>query len=36
VYKPARENAGFLEVAHLNNRYLSKRLKFSGDDPLRF
>lgn len=36
VYKPARENAGFLEVAHLNNRYLGKRLKFSGDDPLRF
>lgn len=36
VYKPGRENAGFLEVAHLSNRYLGKRLKFSGTDPLRF
>jgi hypothetical protein len=36
VYKPARENASFLEVAHLNNRYLGRRLKFRGADPLRF
>lgn len=36
VYQPGRENAGFLEVAHLSNRYLGKRLKFSGKDPLRF
>lgn len=27
VYKPARENAGFLEVRHLHNRYLGARLK---------
>ncbi len=26
-YKPARENAGFLEVRHLDNRYLGARLK---------
>jgi hypothetical protein len=25
VYKPARENAGFLEVRHLDNRYLGAR-----------
>lgn len=28
VYKPARVNAGFLEVRHLNNRYLGARMKF--------
>ena len=27
VYKPARENAGFLEVRHLDNRYLGVRIK---------
>lgn len=27
AYKPARENAGFLEVRHLDNRYLGARLK---------
>lgn len=27
VYKPARENAGFLEVRHLDNRYLGVRRK---------
>jgi hypothetical protein len=26
VYKPSRENAGFLEVRHLDNRYLGVRL----------
>lgn len=26
VYKPARENAGFLEIKHLDNRYLGVRL----------
>lgn len=36
VYKPARENAAFLEVAHLNNRYLDRRIRFVGTDPLRF
>jgi hypothetical protein len=35
VYKPSRENAGFLEVRHLNNRYLGARLKFS-DGGRRF
>ncbi len=34
VYKPARENAGFLEVRHLDNRYLGARLKF-GPAPAR-
>jgi hypothetical protein len=32
VYKPARANAAFLEVRHLDNRYLGKRLKF-GQEP---
>jgi hypothetical protein len=27
AYKPARENAGFLEVRHLDNRYLGVRIK---------
>jgi hypothetical protein len=27
VYKPARENAGFLELRHLDNRYLGVRLR---------
>jgi hypothetical protein len=36
VYKPARENAGFLELRHLNNRYLGARISFKGGSPLRF
>jgi hypothetical protein len=36
VYKPARVNAGFLEVRHLNNRYLGARMKFKGGWPLKF
>lgn len=36
VYKPARQNAGFLEVRHLNNRYLGARLRFAPGTPLRF
>lgn len=36
VYKPSRENAGFLEITHLDNRYLGKRFKFSPQDPHRF
>jgi hypothetical protein len=27
AYKPARENAGFLEIRHLDNRYLGTRIK---------
>jgi hypothetical protein len=27
AYKPARENAGFLEIRHLDNRYLGVRIK---------
>jgi len=26
VYKPARANAGFLEVRHLDNRYLGTKI----------
>jgi hypothetical protein len=29
VYKPARDNAAFLEVHHLDNRYLGARLRFA-------
>ena len=36
VYKPARENAGFLEVRHLNNRYLGARIRFMPGASLRF
>lgn len=36
VYKPARVNAGFLEVRHLNNRYLGARMRFKAGSPLRF
>lgn len=36
VYKPSRENAGFLELLHLDNRYLGKRFKFHPQDPHRF
>lgn len=36
VYKPARVNAGFLEVRHLNNRYLGARMKLKPGEPVRF
>jgi len=36
VYKPARENAAFLEIHHLDNRYLGKRLQFNPLSPNRF
>jgi hypothetical protein len=29
IYKPAAENAGFLELQHLHNRYLGHSLKFA-------
>lgn len=29
LYKPARENADFLELRHLSNRYLGARLRFA-------
>jgi hypothetical protein len=29
LYKPARENAAFLEIRHLDNRYLANRLKLT-------
>lgn len=35
VYKPARENAGFFEIRHLDRRYLGVRLKFSSQSPER-
>ncbi len=28
IYKPAAENAGFLEIQHLHNRYLGQALRF--------
>ncbi len=36
VYKPARENAAFLEVLHGDNRYLGRRLKLAEAPPHRF
>lgn len=33
VYKPARENAGFLEVEHLDRRYLGRQLHVTGEQP---
>ena len=36
VYKPARVNAGFLEVRHLNNRYLGARLRLQEGNPPRY
>jgi hypothetical protein len=34
VYKPARENAGFLEIEHLDRRYLGRRFNpIAGDPP---
>jgi hypothetical protein len=35
IYKPAKESAGFLEVRHVNNRYLGGRLRLSFDQPER-
>ncbi len=32
VYKPALANAGFLEIRHLDNRYLGGLLRFGGGD----
>ena len=36
AYKPARENAGFLEVLHGDNRYLGRRLNLADAPPHRF
>ncbi len=33
VYKPARENAGFLEVEHLDPRYLGRQLHIADRQP---
>jgi hypothetical protein len=33
AYKPARECAGFLEIRHLDNRYLGGRLKITPQPP---
>ena len=33
VYKPARENAGFLEIEHLDPRYLGRQLHIVGRQP---
>lgn len=35
IYKPAKENTGFLEVRHIHPRYLGARLKISADEPER-
>jgi hypothetical protein len=31
IYKPSKENASFLEVRHIDNRYLANRMKISAD-----
>lgn len=36
VYKPARVNAGFLEVRHLNNRYLGARMRLKAGETVKF
>lgn len=36
LYKPARENASFLEIRHLSNRYLGARLRLKDTDPPSF
>lgn len=36
VYKPSRENADFLEVAHLHHRYIGRYLEFQSDPPFPF
>ena len=33
AYKPARENAGFLEIEHLDPRYLGRRFPVCAGDP---
>ena len=33
VYKPSRENAGFLEIEHLDPRYLGRRFRPVAGDP---
>ena len=33
VYKPARDNAAFLEIEHLDRRYLGRRLRPLAGDP---
>lgn len=35
-YKPARENAAFLEVAHLHPRYLGRYLELESEPPFKF
>jgi hypothetical protein len=35
AYKPARENAAFLEIEHLDRRYLGRRLTTIAGDPVR-
>jgi hypothetical protein len=35
VYKPARENAAFLEIEHLDPRYLGRRLTPIAGEPVR-
>jgi hypothetical protein len=36
IYKPGRENADFLEVAHLHHRYIGRYLEFSDAPPFPF
>jgi hypothetical protein len=33
IYKPARENADFLEIRHLSNRYLGARIRIAPSGP---
>lgn len=33
VYKPARDNAAFLEIEHLDPRYLGRRFRLAAGDP---
>lgn len=36
IYKPSRENADFLEVAHLHHRYIGRYLEFTDQPPFAF
>ena len=36
IYKPSRENADFLEVAHLHHRYIGRYLEFDAEAPFKF
>lgn len=36
LYKPARENAAFLEVGHIHRRYLGRYVEFEDAAPWRF